>query len=276
MDLDFDFPRYVERRKGLRAQEAREGAAYGYSGDLKVLRAMDGLRPVRQAIDTAARLWRQSARAELLGPGVRASERQLPRVHAAAKLAAERLHVELPVIYVSPAPVGEQLMGAYTFGTSDEAAILLHASLVDGLDDDELIFAIGRECGHLQNGHVAPRTALYFLRHGSSRFVRWVVRPAVATLQAWHRRGEVTGDRAGLLACRDLGAARLGLLKVALGAGAVEGADQTALLEAHPGLRARLAALDAFAESAFYQGVLGQPGGITLEACDEKIGEILQ
>ena len=51
MDIDFDFQRYVERKKGARDQEVREGAAYAYAGDLKVLRALDGLRPVRQAME---------------------------------------------------------------------------------------------------------------------------------------------------------------------------------------------------------------------------------
>ena len=46
--VDLDFQRYVERRKGARAAETREGAAYAYAGDLKVLRTLDNLRPARR------------------------------------------------------------------------------------------------------------------------------------------------------------------------------------------------------------------------------------
>ena len=34
--VDFDFQRYVERRRGAREAQAREGAAYAYAGDLRL------------------------------------------------------------------------------------------------------------------------------------------------------------------------------------------------------------------------------------------------
>ena len=34
--FDFDFQRYVERRKGVREAETREGSAYAYRGEEEV------------------------------------------------------------------------------------------------------------------------------------------------------------------------------------------------------------------------------------------------
>ena len=282
---DFDLQRYIARRKGLREAEAREGAAYAYSGDIKVLRTLDKLRPVTMAIEATVKLWRQSARAELLGTSIRASERQFPRVSALGQRAAEALHVAPPIVYVSaqamPVPI-------YTFGTEDESAIVMHGALVDELSDQELLFAIGHECGHVQNGHVLFRTALYFLRHSASSFVRWIVTPAVAALDAWSRRADVTGDRAGLLCLRDVDLACIALTKVALGTSAAApppvdaekpgegdgaGAPQVGLREAE--VARRVSALRAFGESAYFRGVVGQQGGYPPEACDERVAEIL-
>ena len=52
--MDLDFKHYVERRKGERDAAAREGAAYAYSGDLRVLKTLDRMRPVRLAIEALA------------------------------------------------------------------------------------------------------------------------------------------------------------------------------------------------------------------------------
>lgn len=200
--FDFDFPRYIARRKGAKEAEAREGAAYAYTGDVRVLRTLARLRPVTLAVEGAARLWRQSARAELLGTAIRVTERQFPRLDRVTARCAEALHVAAPTVYVSPSLE----VPAWTFGagTGEDAAIVVRAALLDEVSDAELAFVVGRECGHVQNGHVLYRTAYWFLRHSASSFLRWIVTPAVAALEAWRRRGDITADRAGLLCMRDV------------------------------------------------------------------------
>src|SRR4051812_48176819 len=100
--LDFDFSRYVAERKGARAAQVREGAGYAYSGDLKVLRTLDKLRPVRLALEATIRMWKSVARAELLGTAVRVSPAQFPHIHALGLRCAETLHITPPTIYISP------------------------------------------------------------------------------------------------------------------------------------------------------------------------------
>src|SRR5262249_26691771 len=122
---DFDFQRYVERRKGERAAERREGSAYAYAGDQRVRRVIARLRPVTLALEASAKLWKAPARAELLGTSVRVTERSYPRVHKAAEQAAARLHVAMPPIAASPLAG----ISVHTFGTDDEPYVLLHAEL---------------------------------------------------------------------------------------------------------------------------------------------------
>ncbi len=56
MSVDFDFARYVARRKGQMEQRARDGGAYAYSGARKVQRTLNGARPVTLAIEATNRL----------------------------------------------------------------------------------------------------------------------------------------------------------------------------------------------------------------------------
>lgn len=176
--VDFDFQRYVARRKGVRAAQVREGAAYAYPGDVRVLRTLDKLRPIQLALDEAGRLWRQLARAELLGPAVRVSVERYANVLTAARRCAEILHIGIPTIYISPQP-----SGVLTLGTDEEAYIVLAQGLLDSLTEAELLDVLGRECGRVQNGHVPFRTALHYLQHARNTLVRWAVRPATLTLQ---------------------------------------------------------------------------------------------
>ena len=52
------------------------------------------------------------------------------------------------------------MYGAHTFGTEDDAYIVLNGMLVDHLNENELMSVIGHECGHIQNNHVVFSTAL--------------------------------------------------------------------------------------------------------------------
>lgn len=252
--VDFDFQRYVERRRGAREAEAREGAHYAYAADLRYLRTLERLKPVKMALEATVRLWRSAARAELLAGAVKATQKEQPLVHALGERCAERLHVSAPTIYVA---VNDRERAAHTLGTEDEAYVVLSGGLVAELTEAELADVIGRQCGKIQNQHVLPSTALFYLEHFASRYVRWIVSPALAALRAWSRRAEVTCDRAGLICTRDVDVSSAALRKT--------GVD--VLYEE---------ALRVFAESEYYRAMLKQPGGMTPEACDGRVAQILK
>jgi hypothetical protein len=251
--VDFDFQRYVERRRGAHEAQAREGAAYAYTGDLKVLRTLNQVRPVRLAVEGTERLWRPSERSAL-AETTRVSSLKLPAIHALAARCAELLHITPPSVYVSEA-LGP--LAAYTFGTNEDPHIVLDRTLIKELSEPELTDVLGRECGRIQNNHVVYATALYYVTHHANRFVRWAVTPAVLALKGWSRRAQITADRAGLLCTRDLDV------------------SEAVLRKRFPEEPARIEALRLFAETAYYRGVIGQEGGTGAAECDAKVAELL-
>src|SRR3954470_6447124 len=211
--VDFDFTRWIATRRGAMEQSAREGAAYAYSGERKFRRNLMLARPVTMALEATTRLWRDVARTELLGTAVKVSDQQYPRVFEAAKAAGAALRVRVPVVFAA----ASSSIKVKVLGTDDAPHLIVNLELAEKLDDTELVAAIAHELAHVQNGHILYTTALHYLNNSAAFFVRWVVQPAIMTLQAWSRRAEVTCDRASLLAVRDLDKTLNALVALELG-----------------------------------------------------------
>jgi len=257
--IDLSFLRYVAARKGLAAARVREGAAYAYSGDLRVRNGLDRLRPVTLAVAATERMW-QTGKARLLEAAVEVGPSKFPHVHKAGARCAQVLQIPVPAIYISPS-IG--VLDAHTFGTADEPCIVLHTSLIDRFSDAELLAVIGHECGHIHNNHAVYLTTRYFLGNAGNQFLRWVAKPAVAALDGWVRRAEITCDRAALLCTGDMDVSTAVLVKL----------DE--LLARKTNLSKRVAALGLFAETAYFRGVLGKSGGTSKATCDAKVGKLL-
>jgi Zn-dependent protease with chaperone function len=100
--------------------------------------------------------------------------------------------------------------------------MVLTSYTVDALDEDELIYIIGHEVGHIKSKHVlyyqmasffpviADFIATYTLKLGSI-----ITKPIELALLHWKRMSEFTADRAGLLACQDIEAAISVMMKTA-------------------------------------------------------------
>lgn len=255
VEVDLDFGRYIERRKGALEAQVREGAAYAYGGDLRVKKTLDSLRPVRMAIESTSQLWRSVAKSELLGAALKVSPQQHPKIDAQVEAAAKALHIPRPTVYVADnMPVPTVLV----LGTEEDAYIVVDQRLIDRLTEPELAFVLAQACGHIQNNHVVLLTSLYYLQHAANRFVKWIVSPAALALASWSRRADLTADRAGLIGVRELEIAEAALGK---------------LLE--DGAQKRILALRIFAESAYYKSLLGGSGGLTQAEVDGKVGEVL-
>jgi Zn-dependent protease with chaperone function len=310
VSVDLDFQRYIERKKGARDAQTREGAAYAYSGDLRVKNTLFSLRPVRMAVEATGRLWKSVARAELLENSLQVSPEQLPRVDALIEQAARTLHIPRPPVFVSArlaASKDGSATHAHTLGTDDDPYIVLDEKALFSLNDGELLFVLGQECGHIQNNHVVFTTAIYYLQHAANRFLKWIVTPATLALSAWARRAEVTCDRAGVICVKNLDTAAAVLLKRGLqgpvdleallgttppttngvhgeGVNEPEPASEPepdqdeklgTVLRDHPQLQKRILALRLFAQSNYYKGLVGEEGGLTQAEVDGKVGEVL-
>ena len=288
--VDFDFAKWIAIRRGNMEQSAREGAAYAFMGERKFRRTLAMARPVTMALEATTRLWRDVARTELLGSAVKVNDQQYPRVFEAAKRAGAALKVKVPVVFAAPS----SSIKVRVLGTEDSPHLIVNLELAEKLSDDELVAAIGHELGHVQNGHILYATALHYLTSSAAFFVRWVVQPAIMTLQAWSRRAEVTCDRAALLALRDENKTLEALVKLELGFGkdtAFNAEDYlksqpdpkkgigryAELFRSNPFVAKRVQALRLFANSALYASVTGKDpaGKPSLPEIDKQVSDLI-
>src|SRR5215475_1848653 len=147
--VDFDFVKWIAARRGTLERQAREGAAYAFSGERKFRRTLAIASPVRMALEATTRLWRDVARTELLGTAVKVTDQQYPRVFAAAKAAGNALHVRPPVVFAAPT----KSIKVKVLGTEDAPHLIVNLELAETLDDTDLLAAIAHELAHIQNGH---------------------------------------------------------------------------------------------------------------------------
>src|SRR5512137_3053248 len=110
VDIELNFQRYVRQRRGAEEASLREGAAYAYGADLKILRSLEKVRPVTLAVEAAVRLWKGTGEERLLGEARRVTEESHPALFRAGTAGAATLHLPLPPLYVTPRPDGRGVM----------------------------------------------------------------------------------------------------------------------------------------------------------------------
>lgn len=198
-------------------------------GALVALRKLRGFDTVVRRISSL--ITERALRLMLLGSAVKVDSRQLPRVWRIYAEAGRVLDVEqLPDLYV----IANPYLNAVTLGL-DKPMIVVNSAMLSALDDDELRFVLGHELGHVGSGHAVYRTILLLLTTLSTTllsipFGAWGLRAILAGLSEWSRKSELSGDRAGLLACQDPAAALRVHMKLASG-GADAELDTDAFLE---------------------------------------------
>lgn len=107
-----------------------------------------------------------------------------------------------PDLFLTSNPVPN----AMTIGV-ERPFIVLHSSLVDLLDEEELMAVIGHELGHVKAGHVLYITIAYLLAHFASRIfgLGGIAQIGVSVaLIDWRRKAELTADRAELMVVQDI------------------------------------------------------------------------
>ncbi len=152
------------------------------------------------------------------GDNLRVTARNIPELHRILVEACSLLGMtEVPGLYLHL----NDKIDSFSSGQK-KRIIVLSSGAVDLLSDDELLFVLGRELGHIRSNHV-----LYREMADSLALVSQVVSdltlgignllslPIKVALMHWYRMSEFTADRAGLLACQDIDVAAQAFIKMA-------------------------------------------------------------
>ncbi len=193
--------------------------AYEHPADRSALVALRKLTGFDTILRNIAGLFSdRSLRLLFLASSVRASEQQFPHLYQMLLDGAYVLDLpRVPELFIMQDPT----VNAMALGT-DKPFIVITTGLIDLMDEEETRFVIGHELGHVLSGHSVYRTMLYALVALVARFalvaIAWIgLKAVIWGLEEWFRKSELSCDRAGLLACQDVAAARRSLMKLAGG-----------------------------------------------------------
>lgn len=165
---------------------------------LEALKRVPGLDKVIQTF--VGNTTERSLRLLYLATSIRVSEKQFNRVH--------RIGHEVFRIFDTPYSPEIYITQSYSFNAMavgvEKPFIVLHSSLVESMDDQELGGVIAHELGHILSGHVLYKTLLWVLLNLSQFLLQIPIGGAVLggvimALREWDRKSELSSDRAGLL-----------------------------------------------------------------------------
>ena len=193
--------------------------AYEHPADRTALVALRKLTGFDVILRNLAGLFSdRSLRLMFLASSVRASEQQFPHLYQTMLDGAYVLDLpRVPELFITQDPA----VNAMALGT-DKPFIVITTGMVDLMDPEEIRFVIGHELGHVLSGHSVYRTMLYYLIALAARLAlvpfAWIgLKAVIWGLEEWHRKSELSADRAGLLAGQDVPAGRRALMKLAGG-----------------------------------------------------------
>lgn len=225
-DVSLDFRAYLEKRRSESEARLEDGVPkYAFSLDRKMRQKLAAIKPVRIFAQFLASAELPMKKQTLQMEGIVVSPKQYPNVYKAIEEAARRLDVGVPTVLILPSAEPR----AYTVSSNQSVdLIVLHNSLVEMLTPEELLFIVGRECGHIHNLHSVYNTAAMLLAYPSASLLN-IAFPGLAKIMEllskaasyfflhWMRCAEVTCDRAGLICCGNLKTAEMALLKLVAG-----------------------------------------------------------
>jgi Zn-dependent protease with chaperone function len=147
---------------------------------------------------------------------VRCGPRQFRTLYGILRDACEILDVPEPELYVQTNPI----VTALTAGVGSPF-IVLHSELIDTFTNDEILFVIGHELGHIKCEHVLYHMVgrvliplVQSLGQFSMGLGQVIGIPVIAAFYEWMRQAEFSCDRAGLLACQDSRIAMTAIMKL--------------------------------------------------------------
>ncbi len=147
------------------------------------------------------------------GSHLKVTKESYPKIYEYLEYACQILDMpKIPDLYIE---WGYEVNAA-TVG-AENPIIVLNSGLLDMCDDDEIMFIIGHELGHIKSNHMlyhmmakVINLAIDAIPGGSV-----IAAPLQFALYYWDRMSEFTADRAGLLCCQNKDAAMRVFMKMA-------------------------------------------------------------
>jgi Zn-dependent protease with chaperone function len=193
--------RKLRRLKGLIASEFQHESDVQATETLRKIPGLD--RAVAKIMELG---FERMFYLDNIASNVRVTPAMFGRLHRALTWACQILDIEEPEMYVTVDPVPN----AWTYGHT-KPFVVMTTGLIDMLDEEERLFVIGHELGHIKAGHVlytliARNIAAIVELIGQATFgIGALLGQGLAyALLEWYRKAELTGDRAGLLVVQDL------------------------------------------------------------------------
>lgn len=146
------------------------------------------------------------------GSHLKVTSQNYPNIYEYLQYAAQVLDVQnIPELYIE----WGYNINACTVG-AENPIIVINSGLIDLCDDDEIMFVIGHELGHVKSNHM--------LYHMMAQVINYIIdaipfgsiaaAPLQYALYYWDRMSEFTADRAGLMACQNKDAAIRAFMKM--------------------------------------------------------------
>ncbi|MCH2050956.1 MAG: M48 family metallopeptidase [Trichodesmium sp. ALOHA_ZT_67] len=197
---------------GLKANHFRHPLDLEATNALKQLPGIDLL--VRQLLSP---LGEQFFYMENIASSVLVSEAQLPNLHKTLLDACQALDIEPPQLYIRQNPVPN----AYTFAMrGKQPFIVVHTSLIELLNLEEIQAVLGHELGHLKCEHGVYLTLGNLIVLAAGQISTWggiIAQSLQSKILEWLRCAEFSCDRAALLATQNSQVVVSALMKLAGG-----------------------------------------------------------
>lgn len=147
------------------------------------------------------------------GSNLKVTKDSYPRIYEYLEYACQILDIKkIPDLYLQ----WGYNINACTVG-SENPIVILDSGLIDLCDDDEIMFVIGHELGHIKSNHMLYHMMAQVLNIciDSIPFGTIAAAPLQFALFYWNRMSEFTADRAGLLCCQNKDSAVRAFMKMA-------------------------------------------------------------
>ena len=266
----FDFQSYVQRRQASPSRAPVRIQNYAYIEDIEHLRQIADSDVIRQAVSIGLQAWQFASRRSLKNKSKIVDESFERITKAWVETCFLFNHQALTLKFVSTQttlfePYGDN--DGVFFGLSNQATTLPSGALK---------FLFGRGIGALDNGHV-PQLTLQRFFDDITRGLWDMAAQIPDALIHWRRSAEITEDRAGLLACRDMSSAIMAIMRSQLDWDNPE--IMREIRRYHENLdvdwgtsdiEKRVKALEIFMKSNIYL----RSGGLPMSEIDKQVGQL--